>query len=49
MQRFNTHPDIFVYSIDDLIETVLQEVPMPLSRVSYALIEPEDSLEGENP
>jgi hypothetical protein len=49
VQRPNTHPDIYIDSIDDLIETALQEVPVPLSRVTHTLVEPEDNLEGENP
>jgi hypothetical protein len=48
VQRLDTHPDIYIDSIDDLIETVLQEVLVPLSRVAYTLIKPEDNLEGEN-
>jgi hypothetical protein len=48
VKRPNTHPNIYVDSIEDLIETTLQEVPGPLSLVVYTLIEPEDNLEGEN-
>jgi hypothetical protein len=38
----NTDPDFYVESVEDLIETALQEVPIPLRRVACFLIEPEE-------
>jgi hypothetical protein len=49
VERPNTDPDFYVDSVDDLIETTLQEVPVPLSRVAHFLIEPEEEFEGEQP
>jgi hypothetical protein len=41
--------DFFVDSVDNLIETVLQEVPIPLRKDGCFLIEPEEEFEGEQP
>jgi hypothetical protein len=45
----NIDPDFYVDSIDDNIETVLQEVPVPLRRFVCFLIEHEEEFEGEQP
>jgi hypothetical protein len=47
VERPNTDPDFYVDSVDNLIETALQEIPLPLSRVACFLIKPKEEFRGE--
>ena len=50
VDRPNTDPNFYVDFVDDIIETSLHEVPVPLSRVVHFFTEPEEEeFEGEQP
>ena len=44
----NTDPNIYVESVDNLIETMLPEVLVPLSRAAHFFIETEEEFEVNN-
>jgi hypothetical protein len=48
IERLETRSDIYANSIDDIIETTLQEIMVPLNRVLHTFINPEENPEGEN-